>query len=610
MLPTSETLVRKLAQAALLGAVLMPAVVFVFIGYSAKNQLAADDARYLAHRVGQAIAANPVGWRFTPERLQEQINENRHEGTATTVLDTQGNALLQVGDPCSGICLSQSVPILDFGNTAGSLRVDVDLAPTLSQGALFGAIGIAIGFLLLSLLNAYVLMPLERARTANIELAFYDPLTGLPNRRLLMDRLTQALALSDRSRQCGALMIIDLDNFKTLNDTQGHDVGDRLLIDVARRLSANVRESDTVSRLGGDEYVVMLENLGPEESTAANLAEVIAEKIRHFLNQPYFVTTNGLPHTSSPSIGVTLFCGQSHSCDTLLKQADVALYRAKGEGRNTIRFFNPEMQAAIESRLAMEDALRNGLQLDEFHLLYQPQCNQEGHLIGAEALLRWFPAGQAIPISPAEFIPLAEETGLIIPIGAWVLQTACDQLARWAKDARTRELQIAVNVSVCQFRQANFARQVRDCLERSGANPARLKLELTESVVLENVEEIVDRMLQIKAMGVTFSLDDFGTGFSSLSYLKLLPLDQVKIDQTFVRDIIVDPNDAAIVRAIISMTRSLGIQVIAEGVESQDQLEFLKLSGCTRYQGHLFGKPLPIHDWESLLAKPSFLAIP
>lgn len=427
-------------------------------------------------------------------------------------------------------------------------------------------------------------------------LAYFDSLTNLPNRRLLMDRLGQALIASNRTQEFGFVMILDLDNFKVLNDTQGHDVGDRLLIEVAQRLLGNIRQEDTVSRLGGDEYVMMAENLGTDQISAANQAEMIAEKIRHALNQPYAISRNGQTHHSTSSIGVALFCGQALSVDVLLKQADVALYQAKGAGRNTIRFFNPEMQAAIDARSAMEVALRNALKQGEFQLFYQPQIDQDGRLTGAEALLRWMPANQG-PVSPDQFIPLAEDTGLIIPMGLWVMQTACTQLKAWAESTHTRDLQIAINVSARQFRQPDFVEQVRASLEQSGANPALLKLELTESAVLENVEEVICRMREIKALGVVFSLDDFGTGFSSLSYLKRLPLDQVKIDQSFVRDVNSNPNDAAIVRAIIAMSRSLGMQVIAEGVETEAQLSFLKDSGCTNFQGYLFGKPMPIWEW-------------
>ena len=431
-------------------------------------------------------------------------------------------------------------------------------------------------------------------------LAYFDPLTQLPNRRLLMDRLGHAMVSSERSQEFGALMILDLDNFKALNDTQGHDVGDRLLIEVAERLLAGMRKEDSVSRLGGDEYVVMVEGLGTDEAMAAHQAEMIAEKVRQALNRPYAVSANNQPYHSTSSIGLTLFRGQAFSIDVLLKQADVALYQAKDAGRNAIRFFNPEMQAAIDARAAMEVALRQGLERGELRLFYQPQVDRDGGLIGAEALLRWFPANrEAVP--PNRFIPLAEETGLILPIGQWVLDVACAQLKAWENDARTRDLNISVNVSARQFHQADFVERVRQSLAGSGANPARLKLELTESVVLDKVEDVIGRMQQLDAMGVRFSLDDFGTGYSSLSYLKRLPLEQVKIDQSFVRDVTHDPNDAAIVRAILAMSQSLGIQAIAEGVETQAQRDFLSRSGCAAFQGYLFGKPMPIGEWGNLL---------
>lgn len=436
-------------------------------------------------------------------------------------------------------------------------------------------------------------------------LAYFDSLTNLPNRRLLMDRLGQALTASNRTEEFGAILILDLDNFKILNDTQGHDVGDRLLIEVAQRLLSNARQGDTVSRLGGDEFVVIAEHLGTDLTAAINKAEVIAEKIHRELNQPYSLPPNMQAHHSTPSIGLTLFRGQELSVDVLLKQADLALYQSKGAGRNAIRFFNPEMQAAIDSRSAMESAMRNSLQQKKFQLFYQPQIDQDGKILGVEALLRWFPDNQLainqLQVMPAQFIPLAEDTGLIIPLGLWVMQTACAQLKSWEQNPLTCDMQIAINVSARQFHQPDFFDQIRDSLKLSGANPALLKLELTESVVLEDIEEVIGRMQKIKALGVAFSLDDFGTGFSSLSYLKRLPLDQVKIDQSFIRDVTSDSNDAAIVRAIIAMCQSLGMQVIAEGVETQAQLDFLKDSGCTRYQGFLFGKPMPIEELARIL---------
>lgn len=426
-------------------------------------------------------------------------------------------------------------------------------------------------------------------------LAYFDPLTQLPNRRLLLNRLGQVLISNTRTQEFGALIILDLDNFKDLNDTQGHDIGDLLLIAVANRLLNSARLEDTVARLGGDEYVVIVDHLGTDQNTAVNSSQLIAEKIHHELNIPYFLSSSQHSYHSTPSMGLTLFRGQELTVDVLLKQADVALYQAKGSGRNSIKFFNPEMQASIDARSRMEASMRNGLRNGEFKLYYQIQVDHEENYVGAEALLRWFPANQA-PIPPAQFIPLAEDTGLIVSMGLWVMQTACSQLKEWGKNPKTCNLQISINVSARQFKQPDFLDQIRHCLQLSGANPGLLKLELTESVVLDSIDEFIILMLRIQELGVAFSLDDFGTGFSSLSYLKRLPLDQVKIDQSFVRDITNDPNDAAIVRAIIAMSLSLDIEVIAEGVENEEQLQFLKASGCTLYQGYLFGKPMPIEE--------------
>lgn len=431
-------------------------------------------------------------------------------------------------------------------------------------------------------------------------LAYFDALTKLPNRRLLMDRLNQALIANQRSRKFGAVLILDLDHFKVLNDTQGHDVGDRLLVEVAHRLNASVRQEDTVCRLGGDEFVVILEALGQDEQHAAQQAEAIAEKVRHALNQPYSLNASETRFHGTTSIGLTLFCDQDASVDRLLKQADVALYQAKDAGRNLVRFFNPAMQAAIDTRTALESALRRALENDEFELYYQPQVDQGGALIGAEALIRWRqPNGDLV--SPAEFIPLAEETGLILPIGQWVLDTACAQLKAWEGNPLTQALQMSVNVSALQFHQHDFVATVQQSLVSSGINPARLKLELTESVVLGNIDVVIERMQQLNALGVSFALDDFGTGYSSLSYLKRLPLQQVKIDQSFVRDVTENPNDAAIVRAILAMSHTLGLQVIAEGVETQAQCDFLLQNNCVAYQGFLFGKPTPIAGWDRFL---------
>ncbi|MBN9421368.1 MAG: EAL domain-containing protein [Candidatus Accumulibacter sp.] len=433
-------------------------------------------------------------------------------------------------------------------------------------------------------------------------LAFYDPLTELPNRRLLMDRLGQALAASARSRRHGALMLLDLDRFKTLNDTLGHDVGDRLLIEVARRIQACVREGDTAARLGGDEFVVMLEDLSRDARRAAAQAEAIAEKIREALGRPYALAGCASDYRSTSSIGVCQFLAHEHGVESLLKQADIALYQAKDAGRNQVRFYSAEMQAALEERARTESGLREALHGGGFLLHYQMQVDRDARVIGAEALLRWITRERSV-VMPAQFIPLAEETGLILPIGAWVLESACRQLALWAATP-ARGLVLAINVSARQFRQPDFVAQVQQALAASGADPACLKLELTESAVLDDVDDSVAKMQALRALGVSFSLDDFGTGYSSLSYLKRLPLDQVKIDQSFVRDIAIDQSDAAIAQTIISMSRTLGLHVVAEGVETEEQHAFLHAHGCEGFQGYLFSRPLVLAEFEGLLAQP------
>jgi len=432
------------------------------------------------------------------------------------------------------------------------------------------------------------------------QLAFYDPLTDLPNRRLLMDRLQQSFAVSARNDQHGAVLFLDLDNFKTLNDAKGHDIGDLLLVEVARRLESCVRDGDTVARLGGDEFVVVLETLSVNTGDAASQAELVAEKIHAALNLPYQLKEH-IYHTT-PSIGIVLFRGHQESLDDLLKHADTAMYQAKTAGRNAIRFYDPAIQIAIEARADMETELRLALENRQFRLYYQIQVDSLRRPLGAEVLLRWEHPERGL-VSPDQFIPLTEEAGIIVPLGLWVLQTACAQLRAWQHDALTRDLTLAVNVSARQFRQADFVARVQSTLLESGAKPSHLKLELTESIVLENVEGTIAKMRELKLLGVSFSMDDFGTGYSSLQYLKRLPLDQIKIDQSFVRDIASDPNDAAIVHTIIAMTEALGLNVIAEGVETEAQREFLDKHGCHAFQGYLFSKPIEVKQFEALLGK-------
>jgi diguanylate cyclase (GGDEF)-like protein/PAS domain S-box-containing protein len=427
---------------------------------------------------------------------------------------------------------------------------------------------------------------------ADVErLAFYDALTGLPNRRLLIDRLNQAMEFSARHITHGALLFIDLDNFKNLNDTMGHAQGDELLKQVADRLRKCVRSLDTVARLGGDEFVVMLEDIGEMQMDAATQAESIGKKVLNTLNEEYKL--GDFRYHSSPSIGVTLFFQHLHTLDELLKRADLAMYQAKAAGRNTFRFFDPQMQAAAAARATMESDLRDALQQEQFVLYYQTVVDANSRASGVEALVRWLHPTRGM-VSPADFIPVAEQCGLIIALGQWVLEQACAQLMAWGTDPATAGLTIAVNVSARQFRHPDFCDQTLELLRTSGANPNRLKLELTESLLLTDIEDAVEKMGTLRATGVGFALDDFGTGYSSLSYLKRLPLDQLKIDQSFVRDVLIDPNDAAIARTILTLAKSLDLGVVAEGVETEGQRAFLLESGCKSFQGYLFSRPVPL----------------
>lgn len=436
----------------------------------------------------------------------------------------------------------------------------------------------------------------ERKKTENeiYHLAFFDFLSQLPNRRLLLDRLRQAVATSARNQSGCALMFIDLDNFKTLNDTKGHGVGDLLLIEVAKRLQACVREGDTLARFGGDEFVLLLEDLSSEVSVAAVQARAVGEKILEALNQPYMIEASEC-HSSS-SVGITLFANHENTLDDLLKQADTAMYEAKKSGRNTLRFFDPVMQQELEIRAQLEVGMREALVKQQFQLYYQMQVHQTGKIIGAEVLLRWIHPERGM-ISPVQFIPLAEESGLILPIGHWVLESACRQLKQWEADENTRDLQLAVNVSGKQFRQVHFVEQVSETIRQAAINPSRLKLELTESIVLDNVADTISKMHELRKLGVSFSMDDFGTGYSSLAYLTRLPLTQLKIDQSFVRNIGTQDSDATIIQTIIGMAENLGMEVIAEGVETKEQRDFLERSGCKYYQGYLFSKPVPVSEF-------------
>ncbi|MGH8831057.1 MAG: EAL domain-containing protein [Polaromonas sp.] len=495
------------------------------------------------------------------------------------------NTALQQGEPVQA-------ELITYKKDGSHFWMDVDIVPVADDAGVFFNRWVAVG------------RDITRRKVAESEikhLAFYDPLTQLPNRQLLMDRLQHALVHHHQHRREGALMFIDLDHFKTLNDTMGHQKGDLLLQQVATRLAACVRQADTVARLGGDEFVVMLEDLGQNPREAAAKAEAVAEQILAALSEPYDLA--GYQHYSTCSIGVTSFNHIQNNIGDLLKQADLAMYQAKMSGRNTICFFDPVMQSAASASAALQSDLRQGLRENQFLLHYQPQVGRNGRMTGVEALLRWQHAGREL-VPPAEFIPAAEEAGLILPLGQWALETACRQLAAWAQRPDTAALSIAVNVSVRQFRHPEFVDLVMAALHETKVSPYKLKLELTESLLADDMDITISKMAKLKGMGVTLSLDDFGMGYSSLSCLKRLPLDQLKIDKSFVEDILRDPNDAAIARTIIGLAQSLGLGVVAEGVETEAQRDFLSRHGCECYQGNLFCKPLPIDELEDFMKTP------
>ena len=437
----------------------------------------------------------------------------------------------------------------------------------------------------------------KKADETIVKLAFYDSLTHLPNRTLLRDRLNQAMIVSNRDKTFGALLFIDLDDFKRLNDTRGHDVGDLLLKEVAVRLTACVREDDTIARLGGDEFLVVLKSLSESQQEAAELAKSIGTKILVSVNNTYQL--EGVDCHITASIGATLFLGEQTSTDELMKQADLAMYKSKEAGRNTLRFFDADMEVSVMKRAALDSELREAIEKKQFTLYYQAQIAGE-QVVGAEALVRWQHPQRGV-VSPNDFIPLAEESGLILPIGEWVLETACTQLAIWATQPDMAHLTVAVNVSARQFHQSDFVGQVLAILKDAGVNPQRLKLELTESMLVNDMEDIIEKMYALKAKGVTFSLDDFGTGFSSLSYLQHMPLDQLKIDRSFVQGVLTDTNSAAICKTIITLAEGLGLNVIAEGVESPLQRDFLVVSGCYVFQGYFYSRPLSLGQFEEFV---------
>ena len=435
---------------------------------------------------------------------------------------------------------------------------------------------------------------LRKKQEEEIErMAFYDLLTELPNRRLLLDRLHQTTVTTVRSGLRAALMFLDLDHFKRLNDTLGHDVGDELLKQVALRLTHCVREGDTVARLGGDEFVVLLDGLGPPTPDAAAHCELVAHKILDALGQPYMLC--GHPYSITPSIGIVVFQGEQDSTEDLLKKADVAMYQAKSAGRNGLRFFDPAMQASAQAHAALEQELRHSLAASQFVLLYQFVVASDGTPQGAEALLRWQHERRGL-VAPGAFLEQAEDSGLCHALGQWVLQTACQQLVQWADSDATQHWSLAVNISARHLAQPDFVEQVGQVLRATGARPDLLRLELTEATLMQDVDRAQQRMGPLHAMGVRFALDDFGTGYSSLLHLQRLPLDQLKIDRSFVTDLLTQGNDACVARSVVALGHALGLSVVAVGVETAAQRNALATMGCDMFQGYLFGQPLPAVD--------------
>lgn len=524
-----------------------------------------ENAQVVKHW-GSLLGTRPQDADISPQELAHWLDNNRRAMEGEVV---EGEVMYVVdGEP------------RNFLNVVAPIRVDGDIIGTVGYNQ--------------------DITERKAAEESIRNMAFYDALTGLPNRRLMFDRLGHALVGSARRKRQGALLLIDLDNFKQLNDTQGHDAGDQLLLEVAARLHASIRHGDTAARLGGDEFVVIFEDIDGHGGGALQ-AEMLAQQILQRLSQSYQLKTaqgGAFTYHCTSSIGITLFGGNDVTAEELLRCSDTAMYQAKAAGRNTLRFFDPQMQQVVAARAALEADLRRSLTQGHFVLYVQPQVDAAERITGAEVLLRWQHPERGL-VLPGEFIGLAEETSLVVPLGHWILEQACEVLAAWARDPLLADLTLSVNVSARQLHQPLFVEQLRSLFAASGALPQRLKLELTESVLLEHNETVIGRLLELRDLGLGFSLDDFGTGYSSLVYLKRLPIDQLKIDQSFVRDVLTDPNDAVIARTIVALADSLGLGVIAEGVETEGQRDFLAQNGCRAYQGYLYGRPMGLDDFRT-----------
>jgi len=565
-----------------------------------------------------------LSWLAALWRLQDVVSYPLRAMQFLLIAFAVGVALmLQVGPvahtyllvvPCLAallVGLQQAIWLLLAGAVAivltGFAPAPDPAAMGLSDDAVLRAAIVALNYLfiagILTMSCGVLLRHLARSLAEGEQLAFYDPLTGLPNRRLLLDRLAGLRASSERQHQFSAVMFIDLDRFKTINDARGHATGDHLLRLAAQRLEELVRKSDTVARIGGDEFVVLLAHLAPDLAAAGNAAQGVAEKIRAALAQEFEIAGQG--YACSASIGVTLLPRYGQQADDLLREADTAMYRAKAAGRNGIAFFESAMQAEVERRLTLERELAQAIEQERLHMVFQPQFDCQGRLHGAELLMRW-ERDEGGMVSPGIFIPLAEEAGLIVPLGLWALRQAC--LAQQRMSVLGLSLPLSVNVSPQQFRQADFVQQVRGILQDHGVEPALLILEVTEGLLVERMDEIVARMNELAALGVRFSIDDFGTGYSSLAYLKRMPLYELKIDRSFIMDMPDDASDVVIVQTILAMAGQMGLRVVAEGVETQAQADFLAAHGCHALQGYLLGRPAPLPALLDLLTAQAALS--
>ena len=442
------------------------------------------------------------------------------------------------------------------------------------------------------------LKEIEQSNTNAQELAYYDELTGLANRRLLTEHMEYILDISKREKRHGALLFIDLDNFKTLNDSRGHAAGDDLLKQVAESLKEVFRAADTIARLGGDEFVILSGSLEDSEEDVINQVHSFMLRLKHVLGEKFVV--QGESYHLTASVGITTFPSMADIPEVLMKQADAAMYRAKEAGRDGYRFYQPEMQAVADTRLKIETDLRLALNSDELNLFYQPQVDEFGRILGAEALLRWFKK-DGTTISPGDFIPVAEMTGLILPIGEWVVKEAFGQLSKWEKEGVAPGFRLSINISPYQFHQENFVERTKTMLNESGVSANNVTLEVTEGITIRDINATISKMEILTDLGFKISMDDFGTGYSSLTYLKKLPLSELKVDQSFVRDLHIDKSDAEIAATIIAMAKNLNLDVVAEGVEEESQLTFLSRHGCLVFQGYYFYKPMPAKDFDKLL---------